>query len=806
MFRLMAGLTLTLLLAAVESQSADRAVETQPAATVSAGVSSPLVLEDASCRIEFDRDNGGLRRIANRLLGDECLKGGRPGAMPFRIYADMTKEFDIAINSKFQLVFDDPATICKTTIQPENCRLLEVNQTDGLVLRYQGHGFEVRLHVRFTERAGTSEWSLRITNTGDTKREFLVCFPCLDGARLGRDPAKNLATAMDQAGLVVPAWERDGGVLGEGNQMSMQWHAIWDPVTGSALALIFLDPDVRPKRLVLKEPSIELHHFPPVTLAPGASHDLPPARLLVYKGDWRPAARAYRALHEQAYAHVDPPAWFRQSDGSTGVHFKKGGPGIAAAYGGQVVLDSFRDLPAAHLRTPIDNWEYAFYCRTSMLMKDRKYSPHTDGENIIREDMGGAEAMREGIAGVHRLGLHATLYVEGYIMHEECDLAKAGKGKRWAVMHKDGTLTGPYSHQGFYHMCPGAVEWQDHLASMVARLLRETGADAVRLDSLGFYYLPCYNPAHEHATPFGYNEWIKQLLAKVRKAAIAVNPDVLLLTEGSADWFGPWFHGALTSRCPRDLSMMRLAVAPFRMYVYATGALWGSLSGYPGGGCDGSNIHGADWNWLCARFPAHEALVWGDVADEDPQSSDPEIVARRFEGDGYWAIVAARPACQDPLVWPRGTGLSKRRAEYTLTLPGLAQQVGDAVLCDVETLTWTPLATERSNNDLRLHLKANWALVILRQPGGPGFVSCDPLPRLRQGASTTVHLTALLKGQRSDQARAVVSAPGLRVEPSEATVPGDVMITVPPDALPGNYSVRVSGKGVLGVRQFLVVE
>jgi hypothetical protein len=33
--------------------------------------------------------------------------------------------------------------------------------------------------------------------------------------------------------------------------------------------------------------------------------------------------------------------------------------------------------------------------------------------------------------------------VEGYIIPEEGDLAKAGKGKRWAVMHKDGTLTGP---------------------------------------------------------------------------------------------------------------------------------------------------------------------------------------------------------------------------------------------------------------------------------------------------------------------------------------------------------------------------
>ena len=412
MFRLMVGLIFTLLLAPVESQAADGI----PAATVGAGLSSPLVLEDASCRIEFDRDNGGLRRIANRLLGDECLKGGRPGVMPFRIYADITKEFDIAINSKFQLVFDDPATICKTTVQPENCRLIEVDQKDGLLLRYQGHGFEVRLHVRFTERAGTSEWSLRITNTGDTKREFLVCFPCLDGVRLGGDPMKNLATAMDQGGVVVSAWERDGGVLGESNQISMQWHAIWDPVTGSALALIFLDPDVRPKRLVLKEPRIELHHFPTVTLAPGASHELPPARLLVYKGDWRPAARAYRTQHEQSYAHVDPPAWFRQSDGNTGVHFKKGGPGVAAAYPGQMVLDSFRDLPAAHLRRPIDNTEYAFYCRTSMLTKDRQFSPHTDGENIIREDMGGAEAMREGIAGVHRLGLHATL-VRGGLYH-----------------------------------------------------------------------------------------------------------------------------------------------------------------------------------------------------------------------------------------------------------------------------------------------------------------------------------------------------------------------------------------------------
>ena len=769
-----------------------------------------MTIENACCRFEFDRENGGLTNITNRSLGDAVLKEGRSGLMPFRIYADLDREFEIRINDIFQLVFDDPAAISRTIVQPENCPLVEAVRDKALTLRYAGQGLEARLQISLAEDTGVSDWSLRITNTGSVPREFLVSFPYFDGVRLGPDPTKNMATAMDQAGVVVPAWERPGGVLGESNQFSMQWHAVWDPETRSALAFIFMDPDVRPKRIILAEPVVELHYFPPVTLAPGASIELPPFRLLVYRGDWRPAARAYRAWYGQAYPHMEPPAWFRESNGNLGVHFKKADPGAASGYFGQYVLDSFRELPQMHLSTPIDNLEYAFYCRTSMLTKDRAYSPHTDGDNIIREDMGGAEAMREGIAAVHRLGFHATLYVDGYIVHEESELGKTGKAAQWAVMRKDGTLTGPYTRQGFYHMCPGCVEWQDHLAGMVARLLEETGADAVRLDSLGFYYLPCYNPAHRHDTPFGYNDWLKQLLAKVRAAAIAVKPDVLLLTEGSADWLGQWFHGALTSRCPRDLSPMRLAVGPFRTYVYASGALWGSLSGFPGGGCSTLDVHALDWNWLCARYSAHEALVWGDVPDEDPQTSDPEIVTRQFEGKGYWAIVAARPACQDPLVWPRGTGIASEHREYTLTVAGLAPQVEDAALCDIETLTWTPLDLEREGNDLRLRLTTNWALVILRQHGGPAILTFDPLPTLERGASATLQVKPLSPAaSKAPNVTARITAPGLNVAPTQPQAPAptaEFTITVPPEALPGNYTVFVSGDNLLGTRRFLVVQ
>lgn len=762
-----------------------------------------VAIEDAQCRIEFDRRSGGLRRITNRRLKDECLKDGASGRMPFGIFADLSEEFSIGINEKFQLRFKDPATIARTVLHPENCAV-NIERGDGnLMLVYEGQGLTIELRVRMTGQPGTSDWSLRVINKGKVPRGFLTCFPYFDGVRLGATSSNNLATAMDQGGVLVPAWEREGGVLGESNQMSMQWHAIWDAISRSAFGLIFMDAEVRPKRLVLREPAIALHYFPPVTLAPGASVDLPTVRVMVYQGDWRPAARGYRAWYAAAYPHVEPPAWFKESNGLNGIHFRKGDH---SAYAGQVALQSFRDLPAAHLQSPIDNWEYAFYCQTSMRWKDREHTPHTDGDNIIREDMGGAEALRQGIARDHQLGLHATLYVEGYIVHEDSELVKSGNGRRWATMHKDGSVTGPYTKQGFYHMCPGSAEWQDHLAGMVARLLRETDADAIRLDSLGFYYWPCYNPAHHHETPFGYNEWMKTLLAKVRRRAIAVKPDVLLLTEGSADWFGPWFHGALTSRCPRDLSPMRLAVGPFRNYVYASGALWGSLSGFPGGNCGGSNVQTTDWNWLCARFPAHEALVWGDVADEDPPTSDPQIVTRRFEGNGYWAIVAARPASRKS-IWPVGTDIATEHATYTVSVPGLAAQVEDAVLCDIETLAWTPLATERVGADLRFRLRTNWGMVLLRRPGGPAVVGFNSLLPVKKGASIRLNLSLLSKPpSAASMVRAAAAAPGLAVESSEISVPGDVTVTVPTNALPGNYAISIAGKGVLGAKRFLVVK
>ena len=758
-------------------------------------MASPLSIENTYCRIEFDGGSGHLLSLLNRPLNDQVLKRAESPGLPFRLYMDLQKEFRIDLNDKCQLVFQDPGAICKQVVGPDGCRLMKASGDQDLALTYQADALEIRLGVVLDDDSGASTWSLEIENTGSAPCSFLPSFPRFDGIGLGPDPAGNLATAMDQGGVTVPAWERPGGVLGESNQMSMQWHAVWDPASHSALSLIFMDPATRPKRIAVAEPAIELHYFPPVTLRPGETHRMPAVRIETYEGDWRPAARRYRAWFRTAYSCPPPPEWFRKCSGYMGVHFRKGNPEEAPDYGGQFVMESFRELPRVHLASAVDNLEYAFYSRASM----REGGPHTDGDNTVREDLGGTAAMREGIKQIHRLGFHATLYIEGFIVFEDSELARTGKAERWSVIHRDGSNQNPYVHQGFLAMCPGCEEWQDHLAESAGRLLRETGADGIRLDSLGFYYLPCYNPAHNHADPFGYNDWLKQLLGKVRAAVLEANSEALFTCEGAADWIAPWCNGALTSRCTRDLPFMRLAVEPFRTFVYATGPLWGSLSGCPGG----ASIRdaGAGSHWLCAGHTAHETLVWGEVCD-DPLSSDPEIVAHMFGGEKHWAVVAARPACQDPLGWPRGTSIAEIHRDYTLSFPGMASEIEDAIVCDIEDLTWRAVEIDRRGPDACLALQSNWVHVILRAPGGPRVVVFDPLPELEPGQSIRVRPSVIPEGPA---VLLQTQAPGLEVTSPGGSEGQEVILTVPAGACAGHYGITFSGESVLGAKQFLTV-
>jgi hypothetical protein len=68
--------------------------------------------------------------------------------MPFRVYADLTRDFEVAVNDKFQLRFDPPEAITRTIFQPESCSVKTARRPDGLTLVLQGDGLTLQLEVR----------------------------------------------------------------------------------------------------------------------------------------------------------------------------------------------------------------------------------------------------------------------------------------------------------------------------------------------------------------------------------------------------------------------------------------------------------------------------------------------------------------------------------------------------------------------------------------------------------------------------------------------------------------------------------
>jgi len=481
-------------------------------------------------------------------------------------------------------------------------------------------------------------------------------------------------------------------------------------------------------------------------------------------------------------------------------------------------MDSFRDVWEAYLPNAIDNQEWAFHDRgcqfpVSTNSQGLPRYVHTTGDNILREDLGGAPALREGIARVHKLGFHFTFYVEGYIVHKMSELARDGRAQRWSIMNKNGTITGNYTDQGFFHMCPACVAWQDHLAARCGELVRETGADGVRLDSLGFYYLPCYNPAHKHPNPFVYNDGIRQLLSKVGRAIREANPESVLTTEAPVDFYAAHAHGAIMSFCPREIPLMRVALPNYRTFLYVPhGPVYGSLSGLVGGLGSGERL------WRCARFPVEEAVLEGEV-EAHPTATPARVVCRLFRGKDHWALVGARVDSDKPWLFPKGLedepvlGLDENRGPVKVRIPRLAPLVESAVAFDVETLkaqsitlshaaTNRPPALEATNKDLLLTLDSRWFVVVLRKSGCRPIVTLSEPPVSRAGEKLHLRLQVVADDTLTREATATISAPGLDVH-RKVRIPGEVTLDIPADCKPGVYPVTVDGRGILGCKRFV---
>ena len=805
-------------------------------------------IEIGSAGFSFERGSGALVSVRNRGTGNEYLQGAAQRGNPFAVHYEFHAEFEITGSERGSPhAASLPAAITDSVFSPFQARAARfarggTGHASSLTVEYHCGDGAMPLHARLGVSPGpaadSSLWSLALTNTGADFVTGMCSFPLLSGLRLGSGDG-NLMVVNDQAGYVLPLWAHSGGTYGNARYMSMQWGCVFDERSGDAFGFVVRDPEIRNKQIRYLEPSIEVSYFPPFSIAPGATVTFPEVEILVYTGDWKRAAQRYRhwfSRHVGSVAHAD---WARRIDGHGAGWFEKRGQANPEGYPHVMLpLDRFEDLPELYHALPVDCQEYAFHCSRSQPAEiTGKRMLWTDADNVIRGDLGGAPALREGIRGVHELGYHFTFYVEGYLCPGDADIVRLQGAREWAVMNRDGSNFGAYTREGeelgcgLLHMCTGCAEWQEHLARTAARLVRETGADGVRLDSLGFYAFPCYHPGHRHQSPFDYNRWLQQMLEKVAAAVRRENPDCLLTTEGGADFFGRHFDGALTQQfipervaVSRDVSPMRIAVPEYLVLWHVTsGPVAASLSGYPGGSA--STISSTpramelDRKWRCARWPVADVIRWGDAVHDNPVADRADVTCRRFSSDTLDVIVGARPRFRGD--WEQGTDpadpvrrgvamnadidLLRDRVSYRVTVATPGRRPRSAVLFDVERQRATEVEVAADERTATFEVDCNWFLAVLGYGESPPLAVID-LPARRSRGAVLAATVSLLGGAAPRSCTGMLSAPSLGLSaPHPITVPGTFELPVPEAAAAGFHRIQLTSEEFLGCERFLEV-
>ena len=114
-----------------------------------------------------------------------------------------------------------------------------------------------------------------------------------------------------------------------------------------------------------------------------------------------------------------------------------------------------------------------------------------------------------------------------------------------------------------WNMCHDVAEYRKWVARTMERVLRETGADGIRLDEYGHQGWACFSPHHRHtfAEP-GCTEWqrsIAEATKLVRQAMDRVDPTTVLTTEHPGyDYLLPFLDGCITY----DLTVQRTPLRP----------------------------------------------------------------------------------------------------------------------------------------------------------------------------------------------------------------------------------------------------
>ncbi len=436
---------------------------------------------------------------------------------------------------------------------------------------------------------------LALANRGSAPLDFKVAFPHLAGLALSSDSAADYYFFPRGGGIIAdrPALVRQG--YGD-HQALYQVMDLFSPALGAGLSVRTDDADGRYKIFALSKqlpgrpPGPTLTPMCPTkpefqfsntfeqvtgtsfaveylrrTREPGGMFAPAPVVISAHAGDWKTPMKDYAAWAHRAWK-FRPPS---RLDGVVNM--------IAVGWGHDLLfkdgkyrtdfLKPERDClelmswwewsPLGPWSTPFDKlkekfgeakyslWQ-SYYVKdpvTGQMMWNNQPGDY-DGYNAR---FGGLPAFRKAVQEYKKSCSLITLYTDPFRLD---DASKAGQqhGKEWDVILPNGDYAKGYE---VWNPCHDLAEVRQWVANSMGRVMRETGADGIRLDEYGHRGWACYNLAHKHtfAEP-GCTEWLRataEATKMVRAAMDKVNRRLVLTTEHPGyDYLMQFLDGCIT--------------------------------------------------------------------------------------------------------------------------------------------------------------------------------------------------------------------------------------------------------------------
>jgi hypothetical protein len=380
-------------------------------------------------------------------------------------------------------------------------------------------------------------------------------------------------------------------------------------------------------------------------------------------GDWHAAVDYYISQNKANWTFPSIPAWFRDEGAIYSV--SGGGAGsiylelpVRASLKGVPDIRSFEDLPlylteaealGSHIIYLDNYWEGAANSGQSAYANKGDYIP--------RSDLGGAAALKDGIAKVHQQGGRVILYVEPFIISQYSHIGNLN-GPQWEGHDALGDFDRWYPTN--YKMVAPFGPWQDYLVGVAQRLVRDYGADGIFLDSYSYQlnWQVRVGGGDQYYSPQAYNLGVLQLTQRIRTAIQTVKPDAVVLGETTSGPIARVWDGGLSADFSRQWGPHRapttkLVAAPVRYglpqvnfmsnglninelhQIFAAGENLALCCNWPG---TFMNQHASEIRSLVGiRRQYKDALIYGEQAYQ-PQTDDVNLAAYFYAGTDHQII------------------------------------------------------------------------------------------------------------------------------------------------------------------------